>query len=86
MRCIALDVHRDFCEVAIAEHGHVGHNGRIETSTPSLELFAASLASEDQLSLVVRVGRSWFQAIRRHTCRLATLHSIPFTSRPPPFP
>jgi transposase len=51
MRCIALDVHRDFCEVAVAEHGQVSHKGRIETSRPSLELFAQSLASDDQVVL-----------------------------------
>ena len=51
MRCIALDVHRDFCEVAVAEHGRVGHRGRIETSTASLGLFAQSLAPDDQVVL-----------------------------------
>jgi transposase len=51
MRCIALDVHRDFCQVAVAEHGQVGHRGRIETSTASLGLFAQSLASDDQVVL-----------------------------------
>jgi transposase len=51
MRCIALDVHRDFCQVAVAEHGQVGHRGRIETSRASLGLFAQSLASDDQVVL-----------------------------------
>jgi hypothetical protein len=39
-----MDVHRDFCEVAIAEAGTVGSAGRIETTPAALELFAASLA------------------------------------------
>ncbi len=51
MRCIALDVHRDFCEVAIAEHGQVSHRGRIQMLTASLELFAGSLAADDQVVL-----------------------------------
>lgn len=51
MRCIASDVHRDFCEVAVAEQGQVQHTGRIETSTASLELFAGSLAVDDQVVL-----------------------------------
>lgn len=51
MRCIALDVHRDFCEVAVAARGRVEHTGRIETSKGSLELFAASLAADDQVVL-----------------------------------
>ncbi len=32
MRLIALDVHRDFCEVAIAEDGQVRRAGRVETN------------------------------------------------------
>jgi transposase len=51
MRCIALDVHRDFCEVAVAAQGQVEHTGRIETSVASLELFARSLGEDDQVVL-----------------------------------
>jgi transposase len=51
MRCIALDVHRDFCQVAVAAQGEVEHTGRIETSAPSFELFAGSLAADDQVVL-----------------------------------
>ncbi len=43
MRFIALDVHRDFCEVAIAEDGQVRLAGRVETKPAALELFAQSL-------------------------------------------
>src|ERR1044071_2464237 len=50
MRFIALDVHRDFCEVAIAEGGRVRRAGRVETTT-TLELFAQSLAADDQVVL-----------------------------------
>ncbi len=32
MRLIALDVHRDFCVVAIAEDGQVRRAGRVETN------------------------------------------------------
>jgi len=51
MRFIALDVHRDFCEVAIAEGGRVRRAGRVETTPATLELFAQSLARDDQLVL-----------------------------------
>ena len=51
MRFIALDVHRDFCEVAIAEGGQVRRAGRVETTPATLELFAQSLAAEDQVVL-----------------------------------
>ena len=51
MRFIALDVHRDFCEVAIAEGGEVRLAGRVKTSPDELELFARSLGGDDQVVL-----------------------------------
>src|SRR6266516_3257769 len=51
MRFIALDVHRDFCEVAIAEDGQVRRAGRVETTPATLELFAQSLGADDQVVL-----------------------------------
>ena len=51
MRFIALDVHRDFCEVAIAENGLVRLAGRVETKPSALELFAGSLGADDQVVL-----------------------------------
>ncbi len=50
MRSIALDVHRDFCEVAIKEGGGVRSRGRIKTSPEDLKLFAQSLAADDQVA------------------------------------
>jgi hypothetical protein len=44
MRCIALEVHRDFCQVAIAEAGQVRLAGG-EDGARRLELFARSLAA-----------------------------------------
>ncbi|MEA2243472.1 MAG: hypothetical protein QOD24_3028, partial [Solirubrobacteraceae bacterium] len=52
-RVIGLDVHRDFCEVAIVEAGRTRSPGRIETSWEALELFAASLAPTDRVALEV---------------------------------
>ncbi len=51
MRFIALDVHRDFCEVAIAEDGQVRLAGRVETKPAALELFAQSLGADDRVGL-----------------------------------
>jgi transposase len=51
MRFIALDVHRDFCDVAIAEDGRVRCAGRVETTPATLELFAQSLARDDHVVL-----------------------------------
>ena len=47
MRAFGLDVHRDFCEVAIGEQGVVRSAGRIATRVESLELFAQSLIATD---------------------------------------
>ncbi|MEZ5078943.1 MAG: IS110 family transposase [Solirubrobacterales bacterium] len=51
MRAIGLDVHRDFCEVAIAEAGELRSAGSIETTPESLELLAGSLATDDLVAL-----------------------------------
>ncbi len=51
MRFIGLDVHRDFCEVAISEGGKARAAGRVATVPAQLELFAQSLASDDRVVL-----------------------------------
>jgi hypothetical protein len=51
MRFIALDVHRDFCEVAIKDESGLRLAGKVKTSLAELELFAQSLAPDDQLAL-----------------------------------
>ncbi len=53
VRAVGMDVHRDVCEVAIAEAGAVRSAGRIATSPEALELFAASLARTDVVALEV---------------------------------
>ena len=62
MRAIALDVHIEFCEVAIAEGGEVRSAGRIKTKPEELELFAQSLGTDDRVVLEV-TGNAW--AIKR---------------------
>jgi hypothetical protein len=57
-RAIGLDVHRDFCAVAICEAGRVRSAGRIETSPEVLERFARSLGREDRVALEV-TGGAW---------------------------
>src|SRR5712691_2249573 len=51
MRFIGLDVHRDFCEVAIAEAGEVRLVGRVQTEPAALALFAQSLGGDDEVAL-----------------------------------
>jgi transposase len=46
-----MDVHRDFCEIAIVQDGDVRSAGRIATDPQTLELFARSLVDSDQVVL-----------------------------------
>jgi hypothetical protein len=52
-RAIGMDVHRDFCEVAMVAGGKVRSAGRVQTTPAALELFAASLAPDDRVGLEV---------------------------------
>jgi transposase len=50
-RCIGLDVHREFAQVAVWEDGRVRHVGQISTTPEALRLFAASLAPTDEVAI-----------------------------------
>jgi transposase len=58
VRAIGLDVHRDFCEVAVVENGVVGSAGRVASTPAALELLAASLSATDKVALEV-TGNAW---------------------------
>ena len=58
MRAVALDVHRDFCEVAIVADGRLRSAGRIQTRPDALELFAQGLDPRDWVALEV-TGNAW---------------------------
>jgi len=51
MRFIGLDVHRDFCAIAISENGCVRFAGKIQTTSEQLEMLAQSLGADDQVAL-----------------------------------
>ena len=51
MRFVGLDVHRDFCEIAICEEGRVRSGGRVPTSPEGLQVLADSLGPEDHVAL-----------------------------------
>src|SRR4051812_38688767 len=74
VRAIGLDVHRDFCEVAIAEEGKVRSAGRIATQPDVLEIFAQSLTSDDRVALEV-TGNAWEIAriIEPHVARVVVV-------------
>jgi transposase len=75
VRSIGLDVHRDFCEVAIVEAGQVRSAGRIETTPATLELFAQSLGASDRVVLEV-TGNAWEIAriLEPHVGRVLVVH------------
>ena len=50
-RCIGLDVHREFAQVAIWEDGVIWQAGRIQTTPEALRTFAASLCVSDEVAL-----------------------------------
>ncbi|HEX6012670.1 MAG TPA: IS110 family transposase, partial [Geminicoccaceae bacterium] len=51
VRSIGMDVHRDFCEIAIAQDGSVRTAGRVATEPESLELLARSLCDSDEVAI-----------------------------------
>ena len=57
-RAIGLDVHRDFCVVAICEDGEVRTAGRVPSTPEGLELLAQSLVESDRVALEV-TGSCW---------------------------
>jgi transposase len=84
VRSIGIDAHRDFCEIAIAEDGVVRQAGRVATEPAALELFAQSLAPNDQVVLEATSNAlAIARIIRPHVARvvLANPHSVRETSR-----
>src|SRR5437763_118486 len=57
-RAIGLDVHRDFCEVAICEDGEVRSAGRVPATPEGVGSLAESLVSSDRVALEV-MGSCW---------------------------
>jgi len=57
-RAIGLDVHRDFCVVAICEDGKVRSAGRVPSTPDGLGAPAESLLPTDRVALEV-TGSCW---------------------------
>jgi hypothetical protein len=57
-RAIGLDVHREFCEVAVCEDGVVCSAGRVPATPDGLRSLAESLLSSDRVALEV-TGSCW---------------------------
>ena len=76
VRFIGLDVHRDFCEVAIAEGGQLRSAGRIATSVAALELFAQSLGKDDTVALEATSGAAKIaRLIEPHVARVVVANT-----------
>ena len=51
LRLIGLDVHREFAQVVVLEHGAIRHLGRITTTPEALHTFARTLGPHDHVAL-----------------------------------
>jgi transposase len=51
VRFIGLDIHRDFCAIAISENGRVRFAGKVQTTPEQLATLAHSLRSDDQVAM-----------------------------------
>jgi transposase len=49
-RAVGLDVHRDFCVIAICEDGKVRSAGRVPSTPEGLEALAESLLPSDRVA------------------------------------
>jgi transposase len=57
-RCIGLDVHRDFAQVAIWQAGQVVQAGRFDATPEGVREFAAGLGPDDEMALEA-TGNTW---------------------------
>jgi transposase len=76
VRGLGIDVHRDFCEVAIADGGRVRSAGQIATRVPALELFAQSLAPDDVVAMEATTGTDRIVGVlQRHGIRVVVANT-----------
>jgi transposase len=70
-RSIGLDVHLEFCEVAVCEDGRVRSAGRVASTPEALGVLAASLTRTDRVALEV-TGSAWEIAriLERHVAKV----------------
>jgi transposase len=74
VRAVGLDVHRDFCEVAIIDPAGGRARGRVPSTREDLQLFAQSLAPSDRVALEV-TGNAWEIAriLEAHVARVVVV-------------
>ena len=57
-RCIGLDVHRDFAQVAVWQDGQVAQAGTFAATPEGVREFAAGLGPADEVALEA-TGNTW---------------------------
>lgn len=62
-RAIGLDLHRDFCEIAVCESGQTYGGGRVAMTADGIEALASSLEPTDRV--VMEVSSSAWEVARR---------------------
>ena len=73
-RCIGLDVHREFAQVAIWEDGVVRQAGRIELRPEGLRDFAESLCVTDEVAIEATGNtHAIARLLERHVGRVVAL-------------
>jgi transposase len=76
VRGFGLDVHRDFCEVAIATDGVVRSAGRVASRVEAIEVFAQSLVAGDVVALEATSGSDRIVSIlQRHGVRVVVANT-----------
>ena len=76
MRWIGMDIHRDFCEVAIGENGKIRSAGRVATRVEMLQALAQSLGSDDVVAIEATAGSDRIVTIlERHGIRVVVANT-----------
>jgi transposase len=69
-RCVGLDVHREFAQVAICEDGRVRQAGQVQICGENLRVFADSLGPEDEIAIEATCNtHAIVRAIEPHVAR-----------------
>lgn len=76
MRGIGMDVHRDFCEIAVSENGRVRSAGRIPTRVGPLHALAQSLTEDDVVAIEATSGSDKIVSIlQEHQIRVVVANT-----------
>lgn len=71
-----MDVHRDFCEIAVSENGRVRSAGRIPTRVGALHTLAESLTDEDVVAIEATSGSDKIVSIlQEHQIRVVVANT-----------